>query len=289
MIRAFEEGLIDRMKKVVLEPEEISQDELTYRLDGAAQSDTMLISFAVFPAPGGKSAFDFIRSTNPIAVKKLFLRDPNMMWYQKGSPGIGDDVPGVVAFLKNIIARERCRRVVTIGNSGGGFSAILFGVLLGADEIHAFNPPTRLRIPDDTSAPDQLAALVREQGNDVPWLDLRGMMREHLRPATKIFIHYSRGESRDKRHAKYLTEFPNVHLFEYPFVSHHVARFFAERAMLTPLLQAAATGDERQVHELTRKMVWTAAPGYIPGRIAWFFGKVFSKLNRMVRPQSHKG
>jgi hypothetical protein len=155
------------MKKVVLESEEISQDELTYRLDCSAESDTMLISFAVFPAPGGKSAFDFIRSTNPVKVKKLFLRDPNMMWYQKGSPGIGNDVPGVLTFLKNAIAKEGVRRVVTIGNSGGGFSAILFGVLLGADEIHAFNPPTRLQVPDDTSAPEQLEALEKELGPDI--------------------------------------------------------------------------------------------------------------------------
>jgi hypothetical protein len=78
-------------------------------------------------------------------------------------------------------------------------------------------------------------------------------------------------------------------LFEYPFVSHHVARFFAERAMLTPLLQAVATGDGAQLQMLTRKMVWTAAPGYIPGRISWFFGKVVSKTGRTLRAYFHKG
>lgn len=277
------------MKKVVIEPEEISQDELTYRLDCSAESDTMMISFAVFPAPGGKSAFDFIRSTNPVKVKKLFLRDPNMMWFQKGSPGIGDDVPGVLAFIQNVIAQERIRRVVTIGNSGGGFSALLFGVMLGADEIHAFNPPTRLRGPEDTSAPDQLEALTKEKGNAIPYLDLREIMRKHLQPRTKIYIHYSRGERRDKRHAKYLGEFSNVRLFEFPSVTHHMARFFAERAMLTPLLQVAADGDAEQLQTLTRKMVWTAAPGYIPGRISWFFGKVFSRLGRILRRQKSKG
>jgi hypothetical protein len=67
-------------RKQQIEPEEISQDEPTYRLDGTAGSTTMIISFAVFPAPGGKSAFDFVRATNPLRVQKLFLRDPNMMW-----------------------------------------------------------------------------------------------------------------------------------------------------------------------------------------------------------------
>jgi hypothetical protein len=270
------------MKKVKVEPEEISQDELTYRLDNAVSSDVLMISFAVFPAPGGKSAFDFIRATNPLGVKRLFLRDPNMMWYQKGSPGIGPDVPGVVEFLRKVIAREKVRRVVMIGNSGGGFSALLFGALVGVDEIHAFNPPTRLRQPEDTSAPDQLHALEMEKGTAIPYLDLKEIFRQSLKPTTKVYIHYSRGESRDKRHAKYLREFSSVELIEYPFVSHHVARFFAERAMLSPLLDASAKGDAAAIKETTRKMIWTALPWYIPGRIGWFFGKVFSRIRRVA-------
>jgi pimeloyl-ACP methyl ester carboxylesterase len=273
-------------KKVKVEPEEISQDEQTYLLDNAAASDVLMISFAVFPAPGGKSAFDFRRATHPLGVKRLFLRDPHMMWYQKGTPGISDDVPGIVAFLRQIIASEGVKRIVMIGNSGGGFSALLFGALLGVDEIHAFNPPTRLREPDDTSAPEQLAALELEKGKNIPYLDIREIFREHLRPATKVYIHYSRGESRDTRHAKYLREFPNVRLIEYPFVSHHVARFFAERAMLTPLLDAAARGDEEAVRKTTSSMFWTALPWYVPGRIAWFFGKVVSKIKRILAQRS---
>lgn len=276
----------DVIKKVKVEPEEISQDELTYLLDNTASSDILMISFAVFPAPGGKSAFDFRRATHPLGVKRLFLRDPHMMWYQKGTPGIGDDVPAVAAFLKKIIVQEGVKRVVMIGNSGGGFSALLFGALLGVDEIHAFNPPTRLREPDDTSAPDQLRALELEKGRAIPYLDLREIFRQHLQPGTKVYIHYSRGERRDKRHAKYLREFPNVRLIEYPFVSHHVARFFAERAMLTPLLDAAAKGDAAAVEHTTRTMFWTALPWYGPGRIAWFFGKVFTRIKRILANSS---
>lgn len=267
-------------KKVKVEPEEISQSELTYLLDSTAASDTLMVSFAVFPAQGGKSAFDFRRATSPLGVKRLFLRDPNMMWYQKGTPGIGDDVPAVADFIRKIITQEGVKRVVMIGNSGGGFSALLFGALVGVQEIHAFNPPTRLRGPDDTSAPEQLRALEAEQGKDIPYLDIREVFRKHLKPETKVYIHYSRGESRDKRHAKYLREFPNVRLVEYPFVSHHVARFFAERSMLTPLLAAAARGDAEGVNQTTRTMFWTALPWYPTGRIGWFFGKAFSKIKR---------
>ena len=122
-----------------------------------------------------------------------------------------------------------------------------------------------------------------EKGTAIPYLDLKEIFRQHLKPATNVYIHYSRGESRDKRHAKYLREFRSVRLIEYPFVSHHVARFFAERAMLSPLLDAAAKGDAAAIRETTRKMIWTALPWYIPGRIGWFFGKVFSRIRRMRR------
>ena len=276
----------DVTKKVKVEPEEISQGELTYLLDSTAASEVLMVSFAVFPAPGGKSAFDFRRATSPLGVKRLFLRDPNMMWYQKGTPGVGDDVPAVTEFLRKVIAQEGVKRVVMIGNSGGGFAALLFGALVGVEEIHAFNPPTLLREPDDTSAPEQLQALEAEKGRDIPYLDIRDVFRKHLKPETKVYIHYSRGESRDKLHAKYLREFPNVCLIEYPFVSHHVARFFAERAMLTPLLAAAAKGDADAVGQTTRTMFWTALPWYPPGRIAWFFGKVFSRIKRTLANRS---
>ena len=275
-------------RKQQIEPEEISQDEPTYRLDGTAGSTTMIISFAVFPAPGGKSAFDFVRATNPLRVQKLFLRDPNMMWYQKGTPGVGHTVPAVAEYLRGVIARAGVTRVVMIGNSGGGFSALLFGALVGADEIHAFNPPTKLLAESDTSCPEQLNQLAAEQGLASPYLDLCRVLGEHLQPKTKVYIHYSRGDGRDKRHARYLAEFPNVQLIQYPFVSHHVARFFAERAMLTPLLQAAVDGDAEALRTTTRTMIRTAAPTYLPSFIALYATKAWSRLKRIARGQDQQ-
>jgi hypothetical protein len=61
-----------------------------------------------------------------------------------------------------------------------------------------------------------------------------------------------------------------------------VARFFAERAMLSPLLNASAKGDAAAIKKTTQKMIWTALPWYIPGRIGWFFGKVLSRVKRIA-------
>jgi hypothetical protein len=262
--------------------EEIPEGSPTFYLDTQRESGTLLISLAVFPAPGGKSAFDFVRAASPLNVKKMFIRDPYMLWYQKGTPGLGTDVPSVAGRLRSIIAEQRVQRTVMIGNSGGGFAAILFGVLIGVDEVHAFNPPTILHEPADTSMPDQLLVLERELGLGSPYLDLRKILGQSLTDKTTIYIHYSRGDKKDKRHARYLAAFPRVHIVEYPSVSHHVARFFAQRAMLSPLLQAAVDGDAVSLRRITRNMKLRAAPWYIPGQILRFLSRARNRVKRLV-------
>jgi hypothetical protein len=154
--------------------------------------------------------------------------------------------------------------------------------MLGVDEVHAFNPPTRLRDMGDTSMPDRFEILIREGGLGSKFLDLREILREHLQPRTSVYIHYSRGDRKDKRHARYLADFPGVHTVEYPFVSHHVARFFAQRAMLSPLLQASVDGDAGALGRIIRRMKWRAAPSYLPGRIVWLIVRVWGRVARMV-------
>lgn len=260
--------------------EDISAGEPTYRLDCSAESGTMIISFAVFPRAGKSSAFDFVRATGPLAVKKAYLRDPHMMWYQKGTPGIGETVDDVLKFLRGVLEKEKPQRLVTIGNSGGGFAALLFGVLLGADEIHAFNPVTRLLTSRDTTAPEQLDLLLHRQDPSRLKLDLAPVLRESLQPQTKIFVHYSRGDRHDVYHAHHVAEFSAVRLIGYPLVSHHLARYYTIKNRLTPLLQAAADGDEREIGRITTSVARRMVLWYPLAYVGWFFSRVWSRLHR---------
>jgi hypothetical protein len=267
--------------------EDISQDEPTFRLVDEPGSDTLMISFAVFPRAGGKSAFDFVRATTPIPIKKLFLRDSHQMWYQKGTPGVGDSVPEVAEFVRQIVLREKVKRVIMIGNSGGAYSAILFGAMIGADEVQAFGPPTRLLEEDDTSFPEQLAVLKEERGLTSPFLDLRKVLEQYLKPQTRIVIHYPRGDKRDRIHAGLLRRFPNVRLIEYPMVTHHLARFYTRHHWLTPLLQAAAERDDAAFNKLVSKVRLRTAALYPFAWAGWFAGKVWRKTYRIVRGAAH--
>lgn len=260
--------------------EDVRSGETTLRLDCSRQSDTLLITFAVFPAADGKARFDFVRATSTLNAKRVHVRDEHQMWYQKGTPLLGDSVPEVVASLRKIIEEQNVRRVITIGNSGGGFAAILFGVMLGVDEIHAFNPPTRLVIPDDTSFPERLLTLQKEFGPGKPFMDLRVVLEAHLRAATRITIHYSRGDKTDRRHARYLASFPNVRIIDYPVVVHHLVHFCNARGLLAPLLGAAVDEDDARFGQLVHAIRKAGTSSYIPKRVAWVFEKSWGRMHQ---------
>ncbi len=260
--------------------EDLHAGETALRLDCDHASDTLIMSFAVFPAPDGKPRFDFVRATSALHAKRIYVRDVHERWYQKGTALLGGSVPEVAASLRNIVDGQHVSRVIAIGNSGGGFAAILFGVMLGVDEIHAFNPPTRLMVPDDTSFPEQLLALQKEFPPGKPFMDLRVVLEEHLRPTTRITIHYSRGDKSDRRHALYLSSFPNVRVFEYPIIVHHLAKFCSSRGLLAPLLAAVVDGDEARFAQLVETIKKKAAVTYIPNRVIWFFEKSWGRAVR---------
>ncbi|MCV2362472.1 cupin-like domain-containing protein [Paucibacter sp. DJ1R-11] len=69
---------------------------------------------------------------------RLYLRDPQLSWYLRGVPGLGVDVATTVAALTQVIAALKPSRVITLGQSMGGYAAVLYGHLLGAERAVAF-------------------------------------------------------------------------------------------------------------------------------------------------------
>ncbi len=108
-----------------------------------SDSGTMLIAFAAMshlrPAP-----FHFFEATTGLPVKRLFVRDPSLIWYQRGLPGFGDTIDEVAGSLRMIISEQGVERLVVIGSSAGGYAALAFGCALEADLVLAFSPQTTL-------------------------------------------------------------------------------------------------------------------------------------------------
>ena len=113
---------------------------------------TLMICFADLVKPGEPATFDMFderRQAEQIIGKPLnqiLLRDSYQQAWLRGCKGMGNDVESVAANLRKLIARMSPARVVCIGQGIGGFAALLFAELLGADEVLAFNPLTLLDI-----------------------------------------------------------------------------------------------------------------------------------------------
>jgi len=81
-------------------------------------------------------AYEWYRTRVRAAHKHVFLRDVFKQWYLTG---LNDKVSTPEALLEFLRAQTEGYRVVALGSSAGGYAAVLYGSLLGAERILSFN------------------------------------------------------------------------------------------------------------------------------------------------------
>ncbi len=70
--------------------------------------------------------FEFYSASKIIDEHKLFIRDFAQCWYQDGLPSISKDVYSTARYLKKQIEKINPDKTYFVGNSMGGYAAILF-------------------------------------------------------------------------------------------------------------------------------------------------------------------
>ena len=107
---------------------------------------TLLIVFSHVDIPPGR--FDQFNTFVSLPVDLLFLNCPNNEFYLKGVPGLGDDPLETLRALEAICSDYS--RVISFGNSMGGFGALLYGLDLQS-EVLALAPEYLLGIAGGAS------------------------------------------------------------------------------------------------------------------------------------------
>ena len=105
-------------------------------------ADTLVVAFTGIHHGLGQIPFEFYRSLRGTCA--LFVSDRSQRWYQNG-------VAEIVERIGTATKETGSKKLVLIGNSMGGFAALLFGSLCDADHILAFAPQTTI-IPEQTDA-----------------------------------------------------------------------------------------------------------------------------------------
>lgn len=186
---------------------------------------TVLLAFGGLGQQLGVPPFEFFTLTAGFDVDRVFVRDTQRGFYHRGVTGVGRTIPEIRDHLAGLIPDGS--RVVTIGVSAGGFAALLFGALLGVDEVHAISPITclsrrgRLALRDRRWA-TEVRAIHREPVVQHEYLDLRAVAAAHGLPPTSIYV--ARDHRLDRRNTARLEDRPEVTVHLQPGADHLVVK-----------------------------------------------------------------
>jgi hypothetical protein len=159
-------------------------------------SDHLVVAFTGVGQALGGIPFEFHKSLGAVGVSALLVRDLGARWYQYDRK----ELDGVVGRIRQTAALLGARRVSCMGNSMGGFGALLFGALCNADRILAFAPQTTI-LPAGTGAigdgrwrryQKNISEYTLPDINEVP------------APSTVPVLHYGHTEQRDCEHVQRL-------------------------------------------------------------------------------------
>jgi pimeloyl-ACP methyl ester carboxylesterase len=178
--------------------------------------------------------FEFFGVLDGLEVSRVFVRDFDQAWYQRGVRGVGDDYAAVAAALGELLSANGVERAVHVGSSAGGFAAIMFGCLTGAVAVHTFGAETtidRSQLAGHDSRWDKQLNRI-DFGDRSTMLDLAPLVASS---PTRVHCHWGALEVEDAWHAARIRCVPHA----YDGVGHDLARVLRDRGELRSVLTNA--------------------------------------------------
>ncbi len=201
------------------------------------RNDAMaVVAFGGIAQGLGMPAFEFFRTLERLGVDALFIRDPSQGWYQRAIEGFGDTTIAMASHLERLLAEQFCgRRILAIGNSMGGWAAMLFGCLCELEAVIAISPQTFISPALRRKHSDSRWAAQIDSIGGPAFDDLAPLMRRSTSPRTVIYV--GENDPLDMAHAQHVADSPSLRLRTLDECGHDAARNLRDRGMLRPLLQ----------------------------------------------------
>ncbi len=207
-----------------------------------SNSDSLLVIFGGIKQGVGLPIFEFRNILKTIKCDKVFVRDQSQTWYHNGLDSQISNLTMVKDFLKNIISYKNYKRVIFLGNSMGGYAAILFGSLLGVTSVVAFSPQSFVgRITryyhKDKRWQGQISKMYKKNRGQKRYYDLKFVLNMTKKNPVPVHIYYSTNHRLDKIHSERLDSFENVVLHPYETDHHNLVRELRDRNILIKILE----------------------------------------------------
>ncbi|SHJ61409.1 hypothetical protein [Pseudozobellia thermophila] len=170
-----------------------------------------------------KDAFEWYGTRIATAYKHIFIRDVFKQWYLEGINSDLNSIEKVAAFLRKETAGSK---IITLGSSAGGFAAVLFGSLLYADRVLAFNAQFEVKTLLSTSSPSIDPILFRKKDTELfKYFDIKSMINGQV----PIYYFYSNASEWDVKQYRHIKDVGTVCLI--PFKTGHHGIPFIKNAL----------------------------------------------------------
>jgi pimeloyl-ACP methyl ester carboxylesterase len=210
------------------------------REEPAENSNKLFILFGGKNNGFGIPPFEFANSLKILNYHKIFLRDFRQNWYHSGLAGLTSDIPETVTLLTERIREINPHETTLIGNSMGGFAAILFAKLIGGNcRAVAFAPQTfinpikRFRLKDKRWNREIIKtyynSLLRKKYYDLSKFDPSGDDW-----SARIFV--SSRHRLDRLHAINIAHLPQVAIQEFDYDSHRLVKKLRDEGKLAGII-----------------------------------------------------
>lgn len=168
-----------------------------------------------------------------LSVSRIFLRDQFQVWYFNGVRGLSTDIRTTVEAVRTHIERLQPNKIITTGVSGGGFAAILFGILLEVDRIVALNPQSLLRRNVECFAHGNLYRLKWTNPFEAPYRDLLNL---RIPKQTHLVVAYGQDDPVDSFHSGRLEAMGDVEFMRLGGLHHNVGPALRDSGQLIELV-----------------------------------------------------
>lgn len=209
-------------------------------------SEKLYFIFGGVVAGVGMPPFEFCRSSKIVNENRIFLRDASQSWYQNGLFGIGNDIYSVIRFVESKIEQLSPREIFLVGNSMGGYAAILVAAALGKGKVICFAPQTFISLSGKLANLDWrwcrkiVSTYFGSFGKDHVW-DVRPLVAR-CGGRVRIDIFVSSRDRLDCAHAARLREFEQVSIHEFVSGGHGVVRYLRDAGLLPEILRGGYSG-----------------------------------------------
>lgn len=205
---------------------------------------------------GGMSGDEFAASASDGQRNHvLFIGDPGRSFYS--IPGLRDRI---ATFVLAFVADKGITDLRAIGNSMGGFGAVLFAGMLPFKAVAAFSPV--ISMADDILCQPEWNEYRGALGADLV-ADTRPIMAAS---AAQFYLTFGDGSADDRRHIAAVPDRPNVHLTVVPGQGHNVTGWIRSECVLTDLVAAKLRCDTPTVARISADLCRLARLAAIPAR-----------------------